>query len=123
MAKMNVKNILGELKDKLNANSIPFMEGKTPGKLIEGQVMTICDYGFINGDDGEYSVILCKEDNEHFFFGGLVLTDLLKTVDTNYTKEDISDLMEYGIKFTTERVKSKKGKREYTKVILVDDEE
>lgn len=116
--KLSVKNIITNLKAEVTSEGIPFMSNRQLGQLAEGEVVTICDYGFINGDDGEYSVFITKEDTSKFYCGGMVLTNLFKSLD-NYTDEEIADVLSEGIKITTEKTKSKKG-RNYTKVTILD---
>lgn len=115
--KINAQSIINNLKETMNMEGIPFMEGRTPSELVEGQVATLTDYGFIDGDDGKYVVFMIKEDNEHFYFGGLVLTQLCEQLD-QYSDEEIKAVLEQGIQFTVSKKKSKKG-RVYTKVTLV----
>lgn len=115
--KFNTNQIINNLKETMNLGSIPFMEGKTPSELVEGEVVTLCDYGFIVGKDGKYVVYMIKEDKEHFYFGGLVLTQLCETLDT-YSDEEIEAVLTEGIKFSTTKKKSKNG-RMYTKVTLL----
>ena len=115
--KFNAQAIINNLKESMNMEGIPFMEGKTPSELIEGQVVTLCDYGFIDGKDGKYVVFMIKEDTEHFYFGGLVLTQLCEQLD-QYSDEEIEEVLKTGIPFTTDKKKSKNG-RNYTKVTLL----
>lgn len=116
---MSIKpnQIIANLKSELSAEGIPFMEGRTPGKLEVGEVVTICDYGFIKGEDGDYSVFITKEDDKHFYFGGMVFNQLFEMLD-KYTDDEIKEVLEQGIQVSTEKKKSKKG-REYTKVVIL----
>ena len=115
--KTNVNSIIQNLKDSMNMEGIPFMEGRTPRELQEGQVVTLVDYGFIDGEDGKYVVYMTKEDDSHFYFGGTVLTQLCEQLD-EYTDEEIEEVLKVGIQFTTSKKKSKKG-RTYTKVTIL----
>lgn len=115
--KNNALSIINTLKENMNMEGIPFMEGREPSELVEGQVVTLTDYGFIDGEDGKYVVFMIKEDDKHFYFGGLVLTQLCEQLD-NYSDEEVKEVLEHGIQFTTEKKKSKKG-RTYTKVKLL----
>lgn len=113
----SVNQILANLKSSISAEGIPFMEGRTPSKLEHGEVVTIIDYAFIKGEDGEYSVFITKEDEEHFYFGGMVFNQLFRELD-GYSTEEIETVLKQGIEVTTELKKSKKG-REYTKVVML----
>lgn|SRR5699024_1185261 len=86
----------GEIKDLLNLN------------------LTIINYDFMSGDDGEYSIIHLAEENNLFFFGGSVITEILQQLD----KEGYYDQIKkegLPVKFTS--VKSKNN-RYYTKAEL-----
>lgn len=114
---INANAIINSLKESMNMEGIPFMEGRTPAELTTGEVMTLCDYGFIDGKDGKYVVFMTKENDSNFYFGGLVLTQLCEQLD-EYSEDEIKAVLEQGIQFTTEKKKSKNG-RTYTKVKLL----
>lgn len=82
--------------DKFNNGGIPFMEGRDKGNVsdILGDTVHIVDFGFINGDNGEYAVFLTAENDDIFYFGNQVITDMLKEVqrdgmETELAKQDI----------------------------------
>lgn len=82
------------LRDRAKEFSVqlPFMDGREKGdsKELVGQVSTICDYGFLKGDDGrEYVVFITKERSKHFYFGGTVLTDQMQQLEVEGYHEDI----------------------------------
>ena len=93
---------------------IPFMEGREKGELEEilGKVCNIKDYAFINGDDGEYAVFIVDEIDDHFYFGGSILTQNLKA----FTDEEHEELRENGLPVLLTTRKTKKGNRTYTNV-------
>lgn len=115
--KLSASQIIKNLKSEVKSEGIPFMEGRQLAQLEVGQVVTVCDYGFINGEDGEYSVFITKEDDKNFYCGGMVLTNLFKSLD-QYSDEEIAEVLAEGIAITTEKAKSKKG-RTYTKVTIL----
>lgn len=100
------------LKDKAegmnSGKGIQFMEGRTKGETDEllDKTVTIRDYAFINGTDGEYVVFIVDKVNDKFYFGGKVLTDNLKQL----TDEEHVELMSEGLptKFTLRVSKNKK---------------
>ena len=100
------------LKDKAESmnsgKGIQFMEGRTKGETDEllDKTITIRDYAFINGTDGEYVVFIVDKVNDKFYFGGKVLTDNLKQL----TDEEHVELMSEGLptKFTLRVSKNKK---------------
>lgn len=105
------------LKEKaISMNSgkgIEFMEGRTKGETEEllEKTITIRDYAFITGTDGEYVVFIIDEDPKTFFFGGKVLTDNLKAL----TEVEHEELKADGLPtYITQR--TSKNKRKYIAV-------
>ena len=106
---MNLK----ELAKGMNAGKgIEFMEGRNKGEADEllDRTVTIRNYDFINGENGEYAVFIIDEDEENFYFAGSVLTDNLRQLEAH--KEEI---IAEGLptKFTQRK---SKAKRNYTAV-------
>lgn len=104
---------LKEFAKALN-NQSEVMVGREKGmtKEIIGKIVTICDYEFLSGDDGEFVVFVCKEIPEFFFFGGKVLTDGIKQCDEHGYGDEIRN---DGLKIKLVERKSKKG-RDYISV-------
>lgn len=102
---------LKEKMTKIN-KGITFMDDRTKGETEEliGKVVTITDYDFINGVNGDYVVFIVKEIPDSFYFGGMVLTDNLKELTADEKKE----LQEKGLPCKFTMVKSKETKRTYT---------
>lgn len=83
---------LKEFTKKLNeGNSIEFMSNRTKGELSEiiDVLLTITDFAFLKNDDGDYAVFIVKEIPDSFYFGGLVITENLKTLEDNGFKAEI----------------------------------
>lgn len=104
---------LKEMAKGMNAGKgIEFMEGRSKGEAEEllDRTVTIRNFDFINGENGEYAVFIIDEDEENFYFAGSVLTDNLKQLVP--AKEQI---IEEGLptKFTQRK---SKAKRNYTAV-------
>ena len=105
------------LKDKaksMNAGKgIEFMADRTKGNAeeLQGKTVTIRDYAFITGTDGEYVVFIIDEDPEAFYFGGKVLTDNMK----EFTEDEHSEIIAEGLP-TKFDVRKSKNKRNYTSV-------
>ena len=105
------------LKDKaksMNAGKgIEFMADRTKGNAedLQGKTVTIRDYAFITGTDGEYVVFIIDEDPEAFYFGGKVLTDNMK----EFTEEEHAEIIRDGLP-TKFDVRKSKNKRNYTSV-------
>lgn len=105
------------LKERAKEFSVrlPFMEGRDKGDLkkLNGQISTICDFGFLNDDKGEaYVVFITKERTKEFFFGGQVLTDQLSQL---LTEGYYDAIVEEGLPVLFGEKKSKNG-RSYTTV-------
>lgn len=102
------------LKDKMmkmNSNEgIPFMKDRTKGEMKEilDKDVTIKDFDFITGNDGEYVVFIVDEIKDSFFFGGQVLTQNLKEI----TEEEKQEVKTSGLPVKFYEAKSK-NKRNY----------
>ena len=109
------------LREKVKSfkkEGIKFMEGRNKGDLSDlfDKVVTVRDYDFIQGDDGNYLVFIIDEDDDNFYFGGSVLTNDFKQFDAENKKE----LQEVGLQI---KLKNKKGKKHnYTSVDYPEDE-
>ena len=105
---------LREKAESMNSGKgIEFMEGRTKGNAesLQGKVVTIRDYAFITGTDGEYVVFIIDEDEKAFYFGGKVLTDNMK----GFTEDEHSEIIAEGLPARFDTRKSK-NKRNYTSV-------
>lgn len=106
---------LREKTEGLNSGKgIEFMSDRTKGETDEliGRVVTIRDYAFIKGDNGEYVVFIIDENDDKFYFGGMVLTNNLKEL----SEEEHQELKQDGLPTLFKKQMNKKGKREYTSV-------
>lgn len=105
---------------QITASGLPFMEGKE--KLeVKGDVLnntlTVDDYGFLEGEEGEYVVIALKEYPQHFIYGSSVVTQAFKTLDEKFNEEQKAFLLEKGLTFKLSEMLSK-NKRKYTKIVF-----
>lgn len=106
---------LREKAESMNSGKgIEFMSDRTKGDTDEliDRVLTIRDYAFINGDDGEYVVFIVDEVKDKFYFGGKVLTTNMK----EFTEDEHNEIKENGLPTAFYSRKAKKGNREYTAV-------
>lgn len=102
---MDLKKFTNQLKNKLE-----ILEGKEKGdkREILNQVVTICDYGFINNKDGQYAVFIVKE-NDKFYNASSLLSDYLKAIDEE--EEGHKEVVEKGLPIKlTEKVSSNNRK-------------
>ena len=101
---------LREKAESLNSGKgIEFMEGRTKGETEEllDKIVTIRDYAFITGDDGEYAVFIIDQVKDKFYFGGKVLTDNLKSFDLSDHAEVIAEGLP--TKFSSRKSKAKRN--------------
>lgn len=109
------------LKEKVKSfkkEGIAFMQGRDKGELTElfDRVVTVRNYDFIDGDDGTYLVFIVDEEENKFYFGGVVLTSNFAEFD----EEDKNEILENGLKIKLQNVKGKK--HNYTSVeYIIDD--
>lgn len=101
--------------DKFNNAGIPFMEGREKGNLSDmlDKPLHIVEFGFINGEDGEYAVMAFAEDAERFYFGNSIITEMLHTVKDDGMCEELAEQAITFVKRT-----SRSGKRTYTAYVF-----
>lgn len=75
----------------LTSQGVPFMDKRTKGDINDllNEDLHIVDYGYIRGRKGDYAVIAFKEYPDQFYFGGMVLTDILRRIDKDNMKEQL----------------------------------
>lgn len=112
---MSVKDLVKRIKTELS-NGLPFMEGRENGSLVCDTSVTISEFGFLTDHEKgeEYAVFLLKEDSEHFYFGGGVVTEKLQTIKQMLTEDELKELLTEGLQVKFEKKKSKDKNREYT---------
>lgn len=75
------------LKEMLKSMEImsPLMENKIRVETAEvaDKPVTIVGVDFVDGNNGEFSIILLKEYPDNFLFGGSVVTDRLKKLSNS----------------------------------------
>lgn len=116
---MNMENLIKEVS-QITASGLLFMEGKEKLEVkgdILNNVLTVDDYGFLEGEEGEYVVIALREYPNHFIYGSSVVTQAFKTLDEKFNDEQKAFLIEQGLTFKLSEMLSK-NKRKYTKIIF-----
>jgi len=108
---LNLKN----KAQKVNQDgSVPFMEGREKADLMLDEILTIDDYGFINGKDGEYVVLSCLEYPKFFFFGGSVVTQKVRALIDGESEQEVKELLsKFGLTTQFTEKKSKASNRTY----------
>lgn len=81
------------------SKGIPFMDGAEKGdkEEIMGEWLHIDDFGFINGENGEFAVMQIRERPGKFYFGNQIITEMLQRVNADSMKQHLA---ENAIKFT-----------------------
>lgn len=100
---------------------IPFMDGADKIDIPQGEKLTIVDYGFIHGEDGDFAVLLFDEYPKCFAFGNSIITEDLKMMEVDFSSK--SDVLAElaNVKVVFSKRKNKTGKREYMAVEFVED--
>lgn len=111
--------LISKIQEATNGNIIDFMVGRKKGEEHPPlkQVLTIENYDFLQGENGEYAVVIFKEDKENFYFMGSVVTEKLKKVDNALLPSEKDEMLSLGIEVVFEQVTSK-SKRKYMDVIF-----
>lgn len=119
MNNFNLEQLMNEVS-QITASGLPIMDGKTQLK-VEGNILnntlTADDYGFLEGEEGEYVVITLREYPEHFIYGSSVVTQAFKKLDETYGADVKAFLLEKGLTFKLTEMVSK-NKRKYTKIVF-----
>ena len=81
------------------SKGIPFMDGAEKGEKDEllGEWLHIEDFGFINGENGDFAVLKIRERPGKFYFGNQIITEMLQRVNADSMKQHLA---ENAIKFT-----------------------
>ena len=89
---------------------VPFMEGRDKGDKAEimNRPLHIQDFGFINGQDGKFAVMLFAEEPEKFYFGNSIITEMLMQVERDDMKQGLRE-----VAITFKERKSKETGRTY----------
>ena len=113
----NLEQLINEAI-QITASGLPFMEGKekleVKGNVLD-IILTVDDYGFLEGEEGEYVVIALKEYPQHFIYGSSVVTQAFKTLEEKLNEEERAFLLEKGLTFKLTEMISK-NKRKYIKI-------
>lgn len=116
----NITEILKKVKAELSAG-LPFMEGREKGSIVFDIPLTIEEFDFLtdNEKNEPYVCFLLREDKEHFYFGGGVVTEKLKAIKEILSDEELKTVKEAGLQVTFVKKKSKDKNREYTDMELI----
>ena len=75
------------------SKGIPFMDGAEKGEKDEilGEWLHIEDFGFIEGENGEFAVLQIRERPGKFYFGNSIITEMLQKVSKDNMKKHLAD--------------------------------
>jgi hypothetical protein len=115
MKKLNFEQLMSEVSS-ITASGLPFMEGREKLEVkgdVLNNVLTVEDYGYLEGDEGEYVVITLSEYPENFIYGSSVVTQAFKKLDEKFDEETRLEILKHGLTFKLSE-KVSKSKRKYT---------
>lgn len=114
---MNINELIKQAQE-VTKSGLPFMDGRekleVTGEVLNN-ILTVDDYGYLDGDDGNYVVISLKEYPKHFIYGGSVVTDAFKKLEEKIGAENMAQLIQYGLTFRLSELVSK-NKRKYVRI-------
>ena len=114
---LNINDLIKQAQE-VTKSGLPFMDGKekleVTGEVLNN-ILTVDDYGYLEGDDGEYVVIALKEYPQHFIYGGSVVTDAFKKLESKIGVDNMGLLIEHGLTFRLSELISK-NKRKYIRI-------
>lgn len=118
------KNLLKSRIKQITEMGLPLMEGKTQLNVenIMGEEVTVEDYGYLKGDNGEYVVLTLKEYPNHFMYGATVVTQSFKELDSALSVDERIEILQEGLTFSITEKKSKNGYK-YHKMTFFPNEE
>lgn len=96
------------------------MEGREKaGKLPMGSEVHVDNYGYIDGEKGEYVVLSLVEFPGHFFFGGTVVTEKFQDIDKMFESATEKELqLKETIPVAFMEKSNKAGKRDYVTCVF-----
>lgn len=92
-------------------NGLPFMVGREKDVIELGKIITIKDYGFLTGEDGDFICFIDEQHEGKYFFGGSVLTEKFKQIELAFTEDEIKVLLGMGIEIVCTEKKSKNNRK------------
>ena len=114
---MNINELIKQAQE-ITKSGLPFMDGREKLEVngdVLGRILTVDDFGYLDGDDGNYVVIAPKEYPKHFIYGGSVVTDAFKKLEEKIGAENMAQLIQYGLTFRLSELVSK-NKRKYISI-------
>lgn len=115
-----MNELLLKLKKELT-NGLPFMEGREKGSLVCDVPFTVNNFGFLKDKNTQqpYVCFTIKEDETKFYFGGGVVTDTFKKIETILSEEELKSLLNDGLHVMFHEQRSKDNMRSYITMELI----
>lgn len=113
--KFDVEQLINQVAE-ITQSGLPFMEGREKLEVkgdVLNKVLTVEQYGFMEGEEGEYVAFTVKEYPKHFMYGASVVSEGFKKFDTKFDEDQKSMIMEHGLTIKLSERKSA-NKRTYT---------
>lgn len=114
---MNINELMNKVQEITNSG-LPFMDGKEKLEVkgnVLNTILTVDEYGFLNGEEGDYVVIALKEYPSNFIYGSSVVTQAFKGLEEKLTIDELAYILEQGLTFKLSEMVSK-NKRKYIKI-------
>jgi hypothetical protein len=113
-ANFDLSQLMNEVAE-LTKSGLPFMEGreKLENSKVLGEVLTVDEYGFMEGEEGEYVAYTVKEYPKNFLYGSSVVSEGFKKFDDKFNEEQKTAILEHGLTMVLGERKSA-NKRTYT---------
>ena len=114
---MNINELIKQAQE-VTKSGLPFMDGREKLEItgeVLNNILTVDDYGYLDGDDGNYVVISLREYPNHFIYGGSVVTDAFKKLEEKIGAENMAQLIQHGLTFRLSELISK-NKRKYVRI-------
>lgn len=115
-----MNNVLAKLKKELT-NGLPFMDDRDQGTLACDISLTVNNFGFLKDKNTQkpYVCFTTKEDDTKFYFGGSVVTDIFKKIETILSEEELKSLLNDGLHVMFHEQRSKDNMRTYMTMELI----
>lgn len=113
---MAIRSDLFKKVQSITSKGLKIMEGRESGDINEilNENITVDNFEFGKGKEGEYVAFTIQDNDTEFFFGGSVITESFKSLESTLTEEEMIELMTEGLVIYLEKVKSE-NKRNYIK--------
>ncbi|MGL6104815.1 hypothetical protein [Romboutsia sp.] len=108
------KELFNKIKEISNSG-LEIMKGRDKGDIQEilNDTLTVTNYEFGKGEQGDYVVFIIKDNDTEFFFGSSVVTENFLALDNLLNEEEKIEIFNTGISMSIHQKKSKNN-RNYT---------